>query len=562
MFKPNKDHLQSEMFSTVAELPEKQRTMLENSWAGTFYREVFCRIDEDAFAVLYSETGSRPNVPINVLVGLAILKSGKGWSDEELYEHFLFDIQVRYALGYRSLGDGSFVIRTLYYFRDRLSSHYLKTGENLLESAFRAITDAQIASLPVETGTQRMDSTQIASNIVNSSRLRLLVEGIQRTHKILSEADKSRLEKLYAPYLKGSSDQYGYKIKGTEANRSHLQQAGKTMLFLLEELAGSYAEERAYQVLERLFSEHFKVVEAEPKLKEKEEISSGSLQSVDDLEASYRKKAGKSYQGYVANITETCDPENEIQLVTAVQVEPNNVDDDKMLAAVLPELKERTNVEKIYLDGGYGGEESDPILEDLSVDIIQTAIRGAKGKAEKLHLSEFEIEQDEEGRPIKIACPHGQRVAVKQARTSGWQGRFDPEICASCPFQKEGRCKAKPQKRDRRYMLSFTLKELRAAKRRRNYMLYKKEKGNLRAASEATMRSAKLSFPAGKLPVRGKFRVTSMMIASTLHLNMRRIWRYETKVFPSHFLFRIFQRKIAFLPRFILFSQHERLFLH
>ena len=74
MFKPNQNHKQSEMFSTVAELPEKQRSMLENSWAGTFYEEVSCRIDEDAFAILYSETASRPNVPINVLVGLEVLR--------------------------------------------------------------------------------------------------------------------------------------------------------------------------------------------------------------------------------------------------------------------------------------------------------------------------------------------------------------------------------------------------------------------------------------------------------------------------------------------------------
>ena len=176
---------------------------------------------------------------------------------------------------------------------------------------------------------------------------------------------------------------------------------------------------------------------------------------------------------------------------------------------------------------------------------------------QKLHLSEFEIEQDEEGRPTKMTCPHGQSVAVKQARTSGWQGRFNPEICADCPFRKEGRCRAKPQKRDRRYMLSFTLKELRAAKRRRNYMLYKKEEGNLRAASEATMRSAKLPFPAGQLPVRGKFRVTSMMIASVLHLNMRRIWRYETETSLSDFIFRIFpifRQKIFFFTPDYSFS--------
>ncbi len=94
------------MFSTVNQLPEKLRNELEASWAGVFYREVFSRINEEVFSVLYSDEPSRPNVPINLLVGLEILKAGRGWSNEELYEHFHFDIQVRYALGYRGLGEG------------------------------------------------------------------------------------------------------------------------------------------------------------------------------------------------------------------------------------------------------------------------------------------------------------------------------------------------------------------------------------------------------------------------------------------------------------------------
>ncbi|MBT7783039.1 MAG: DDE transposase, partial [Anaerolineae bacterium] len=100
MFKTNKNHLQSDMFSTVSKLPEMLRRVLDASWASTFYREVFNRIDEEVFSVLYSSSPSRPNVPVNVLVGLELLKAGNGWSDAELYEHYLFDIQVRYALGY------------------------------------------------------------------------------------------------------------------------------------------------------------------------------------------------------------------------------------------------------------------------------------------------------------------------------------------------------------------------------------------------------------------------------------------------------------------------------
>jgi len=69
------------------------------------------------------------------------------------------------------LGDGDFEIRTLYYFRERLSRYNAEHGINLLEKAFENITDAQIVDLKVRTGMQRMDSTQIASNIVSASRL-------------------------------------------------------------------------------------------------------------------------------------------------------------------------------------------------------------------------------------------------------------------------------------------------------------------------------------------------------------------------------------------------------
>ena len=84
MFKKNIKHQQPALISADSELPEKQRKHLENSWAGTFYQEFFCRIDEETFAVLYSEMASRPNVPVNVLVELEALKAGFGWSDEEL----------------------------------------------------------------------------------------------------------------------------------------------------------------------------------------------------------------------------------------------------------------------------------------------------------------------------------------------------------------------------------------------------------------------------------------------------------------------------------------------
>ncbi|MEA2008879.1 MAG: hypothetical protein U9O54_07140, partial [Chloroflexota bacterium] len=198
------------------------------------------------------------------------------------------------------------------------------------------------------------------------------------------------------------------------------------------------------------------------------------MQSVDDLEASFRTKRGEHYKGYVANVSETCDEENDVDLITSIQVEPNNVDDDQMLADVLPDLIENTDLNKLRVDGGFGGEASDAVLSNHPLfELIQTAIRGAKPDPEKFHLADFDIVQDEQGEPTQITCPNGETVEVQKARTTGRQARFDPEICATCPFQKNGKCKTKPQKRDPRYLLSFTLKELQAAKRRKAYLAQK-----------------------------------------------------------------------------------------
>ena len=527
MFRKNTKHQQPALISAASELPEKQRKRLENSWAGTFYKEFFCRIDESVFAVLYSEKGSRPNVPVNVLVGLEALKAGFGWSDQELYEHFCYDLQVRYALGYDRLGDGDFEIRSLYYFRERLSKYNAEQGVNLLEKAFEQITDAQIVDLKVRTGMQRMDSTQIASNIVSASRLQLLVEAVRRVERILNEADRARLLETFAPYVKDSAGHYAYRVKGREAVQEHLQNIGQTIHALLPDLKSAYADELAYQVLERIFADNFNLLETGLRVKDNAELTSACLQSVDDLEASYRTKGARHYKGYVANITETCDPANEIQLITKVQVAPNNVDDGQLLAEALPNLKERAAIETMITDGGYGGEVSDEALQEQGVTLIQTAIRGAQPSADKFSLSDFVIEQNEKGDPNLLTCPQGQAVPVLPGRTTGWQVRFDPSLCSTCPFQLSGRCRAKPQKRDPRYLLNFTTHEVRAAKRRKDYLAHQGHSHNLRSAVEATMRSVKHPFPAGKLPVRGQFRVTCMAIASAATANVRRIQRYQ-----------------------------------
>jgi hypothetical protein len=524
MFKKNRRHLQIPLTSHVDELPEPLRKRLKNSWVDIFYREIFCRLKEEVFEALYADFPSRPNVPVNVLVSLEFLKAGMGWTDAEMYDNYSYDVLVRYALGYRQLGEGYFDIRTLYYFRERLSRHMQETGCNLLDKAFEQVTDEQLTAFKLKTGKQRMDSTLVASNIRQVGRVQLLVEVLQRVHRMLSEVDQEQYAESYAPYLKGHAGQYVYRMKREEIN-VRLQQIGKFMQRMLVELRPAYAEEPVYQMLERVFGEHFQVSERVVEARADKDLSATSLQSPDDLEATYRKKNGKKHHGYVANVTETCDPDNKLQLITKVQVAPNATDDSQLLVEALPNLKERTDLQTIYTDGGHASSDADTALQAQKVKQVQTAIRGRKPNPDKLNLADFEFQFEPDGKPLAVTCPQGQTVGANLTKQKkAFVAYFATEGCEACPLA--SKCPSQRGKRDPRRRLRFTQAEAQAAARRRLSLEEKQTGRNLRAASEATMRSVKHPFPAGKLPVRGQFRVACLLVGSAAVANIRRIWRY------------------------------------
>lgn len=55
-------------------LTSRKQKALEKLWAKVFANEIFPAIDEKRFAVLYSDKSSRPNAPVNVIVGALIIK--------------------------------------------------------------------------------------------------------------------------------------------------------------------------------------------------------------------------------------------------------------------------------------------------------------------------------------------------------------------------------------------------------------------------------------------------------------------------------------------------------
>lgn len=76
---------------------KRKQKILEKSWEKPFSDIIFSNIDEMIFAPLYSDKrNSRPNAPVNVIVGALILKELNGLTDDEIIEEcdFISDIST------------------------------------------------------------------------------------------------------------------------------------------------------------------------------------------------------------------------------------------------------------------------------------------------------------------------------------------------------------------------------------------------------------------------------------------------------------------------------------
>ena len=75
---------QISLFDSLGFLSERKQRILDKSWAKTFSKHIFTKIDEMIFAPLYSDKrNSRPNAPVNVIVGALIIKELNGLSDDK-----------------------------------------------------------------------------------------------------------------------------------------------------------------------------------------------------------------------------------------------------------------------------------------------------------------------------------------------------------------------------------------------------------------------------------------------------------------------------------------------
>ena len=525
MFRENTLHRQANLFDNLSGMDHRYKKKLENSWAGQFYKQVFCKINESLFEPLYCSDNGRPNFPINILVALEIIKHLKNYTDEVLFDAFAYDFQISYAVGLRNIGERYFARRTFYEFRARLYQYTLdhpKEGD-LIFQQFETLVQHFIKVAQLDTDEQRMDSTQVMSNIKRAGRLALAYDVLLQAIKgcppeILSSDLLEVLDSHYKTILL-------YKLKDTEVSSrlEKLLNLGGELNRLMEDNEELQLRPEL-QILARFMKEQT-IYDDQRKVwlaKENKEIAASSLQSAFDSEATFRKKAGKNHVGFAVNLTETCAEANPVQIVTDYQVEPNSMSDVKMADHSLERLQKTTPAKDLYVDGGYYSSDLIKKAESLGTELHYTDMTGRKAISNKLPYNAFNIINFE----TILNCPNSQKPTRSDFNSQSGilSAHFDRNICTQCPLKDQ--CPVKFQKKDT--VLRFNQKSL-IAETTRLILMDKKdrnENGSKRAAIEGTNSALKRARGAGKLRVRGLVRCTLTMGLKTIAHNFHQIVRF------------------------------------
>jgi len=525
MFRKNTSHLQASLFGIASQLPEAKLKKLKKSKEYDFYQLIFCNISEKDFSILYSDNSSRPNAPVNSLVASIILMYRNNWTTEALFDRIDFDLLIRTALGLDTLDDTPFCPATFFNFQNRLLSHFVATGQNLIERVFDSLTQEQLKTLKIKTNIQRSDSFMAMSNIRSYSRTQLLIEMLIRLHRVLRDEDKKRFNDILSPYTKQSSGQYIYNLE--RGSIPHEQEKLAQLYHrLYEALKDSYKDIEVFSIFERVYTEHFTIVDEKIIVKPPKELNGSTLQSPDDIDATYRKKRSEHYKGQSVNVTETANPDNELELITDVTVRSNNTDDSEILNDRLETIVEKTHdLEELHTDGAYGSEANEKKMEELEITHIQTAVRGRKAEVA------IEIEEVSEG-DYTVKCPkqtvHSQKTKTRHKTC------FDIEICKQCSLKSS--CPAKEQGDKRTYY--FDRSDYLLGKRNRNIKSLPPERRKLRPNVEATVKEFTKPFNhKGKLRVRGLFKTMVYAHAMAISINFGRVWRYLDEN-PNYFALR------------------------
>jgi len=386
MFRESDEYHQLKAYSSNDTIINEKLLKLfkdKKAWHNLFRTQVVELIDEDIFRPLFCDGFGAPNASIRVLVGMFILKEARGMSDSQLFENCNFNILYKSALGLHNFDDLLPASSTYYLLRERIVKWEEEGHGNLLEQVFAQITRSQVKEFKIDGKKIRMDSKLLGSNIAWYNRYELVHETLYQAYRGLKVQFARVLSEVEFNFLKVTLGEAGKNVS-YRSNKLELEnkltQLGSIIYKIISHIEGNTV--KSIENLRKVFEQQYEVIGDTVIPLPKQQLKATCIQSPHDTDCHYKQKGNKQTKGYSINTTETCNPENNVNLITNVGVESaSKTDNDHLIPAVeaTQEILSQP-IETLNTDGAYHSFPNENYCREKGIDHIIGTLTGNQAR--------------------------------------------------------------------------------------------------------------------------------------------------------------------------------------
>lgn len=403
---------------------------------------------DEQFQDLFPERGQPAESPARLAL-VTVLQFAEGLTDRQAADAVRGRIDWKYALGLE-LRDPGFDFSVLSEFRSRLLAG--SAEERLLSTQLQLF---QARGLVKAGGRQRTDSTHVVAAIRQLNRLELVGESLRYALNELAQVAPDWLVTVAQPdwYERYGRRFDSFHLPESRAKRQALaQQIGADGHRLLAAALAAAAPEAVrtapcLQVLRQIWVQQYYIDAAGDEvvvcMREPGNLPPAArcICSPYDLDARYGRHDEQVWVGYRTHLTESCDPEAQIHVITQVETVLAPTQDVEVVESIHADLAAQgLKPQQHYVDAAY-------LSADLLVSTAQKEAIELIGPVTKLQnvswqakektgydTAQFQIDWDAK----QATCPQGQ-TSVKwygnipdSHGNAGIQINFPAAACQAC----------------------------------------------------------------------------------------------------------------------------------
>jgi hypothetical protein len=494
------DPQQSRMFDPFDPvLTDKTRARLLDGWPGVVRHVVLELMPVGALGEHYSLDMGRPTKELYSMAGLILLMECMDWTKQDALDAYSYRMDVHYALNMEPVTH-DISIRTL--------ERYILIFEQdkLARSVMNEVTVRLAELLEIKIDRQRLDSTHVFSNMASFGRTRLMGVAIKRFLTQVQRHDPSVYaslsDSLRQRYRPSVHQMFGDTGKDKESRHLLRLQVAEDMHLLIGRFAEmeTHRSRSSYKSMEQIFYEQCEVHEKKVTLKEKS--GSDVMQNPSDPDATYDGHKGPGYQ---VQISETCHPDNEVQLVTAALAQTAAKSDAEAVEPVMEDLQESGLLpQEMLVDTSYASDENVQTAKRFDVELVGP-VPGSKSQAAADDLTIDDFNVGETSGQV-VCCPAGHKPvsSVHDTETGKTRTTMPDSTCGACEYFDQ--CPV--EKKRNGYQVDHTAKQRRTAARRHEEATdVFRDRYRVRGGIEGTNSGLKRRTGLGRVRVRGGPRV-------------------------------------------------------